>query len=302
MNYSIPSFFTKLTLAATVATALVSCEEPEYPAAKPETTPTTLTGRYLVVNAAPGAGDAQLKSVDNTALTTLPAPVSYLAQSAYASITAGQRLLLFSTATNLNNNLIGARNGFNSNSSYTVFLTDLPTRASSATDQGGVRSVVLSDNLAAPASGRARVRFINLSPSYSSGADSLGLFTITSPISATPPVPPANVIALPNRYMFAPIGRSYRTTTFTIPAVLATATTPARASRTLNFANFTDIPAGAYSFQVRRSDKITNNASQVIIPTTALTFASGKIYTIYSRGTNAANSATPLGLSTVLHN
>lgn len=295
MTYSLPSFFTKLTLAATVATALVGCEEPEYPAAKPETTATTLTGRYLVVNAAPGAGDAQLKSVDNVALATPPAPVSYLAQSAYASITAGQRLLLFSTANNLNNSLISARNGFTSGSNFTIFLTDLPTRASSATDQGGVRSVVLSDNLTAPASGRALVRFINLSPSYSSGADSLGLFTIASP------APTANPTRI-NQYLFAPIGRSYRATAFTIPAVLATSTTTARAARSLNFANFTSVPAGAYTFEVRRSANITTNRSQVIIPATPLTFAAGKIYTIYSRGTTGATSTTPLGLSTVLHN
>ncbi|UOG75920.1 DUF4397 domain-containing protein [Hymenobacter tibetensis] len=294
MKYSFFSFFTKLTLAASAAVSLAGCDDPELPEAKPDTTASTLTGRYSLVNVSPGSGDAQLRSIDNVPVTTPQPVVPYLGTGAYTPVTSGQRLLLFSTTNNLNSSLIPARNAFNSNASYTVFLTDAATRASSATDQGGARSVVLTDNLAAPSANRARIRFVNLSPSYSAGADSLGLYTITSPSTTG--------ATAPNRYLFAPIGRSYRSTTFTVPAVAATATTPGRASRSLNFANFTDVPAGTYTFQVRRSATAASNASQVIIQATPLTFASGKIYTIYSRGTNASMSATPLGISVVQHN
>jgi hypothetical protein len=275
MKISIASLFTKLTLASSIATILVGCDEPQYDEPKPIATASTAQGRFQVVNAAPGAGNAQLQSIDNVALTMPFAPLPYLGVATYSNIPAGQRLLLFSTATNLNNQQIAARSGFNTGSSSTVFLTDLPTRASSATDQGGVRALVLADNLAAPAMGRARVRFINLSPSLTaSGANGFGLLNTAT-----------------NAFLFAPTGRGYRATSYTPPAVQGMP-----APSTTNFANFTDIAAGTYTLDVRATATATPD-----VAAQALTFASSKIYTVYVRGVRG-NATTPLGLSVLEHN
>ncbi|WP_046246689.1 DUF4397 domain-containing protein [Hymenobacter terrenus] len=276
MKFSFVSLFTKLTLVASASCALVSCDEPEYSEAKPITTASTAQGRYQIVNAAPGAGNAQLLSIDNVALPTAPAPIPYLGTAAYTNISAGQRLLLFSTATNLNSQQIPSRSAFNTGSSSTIFLTDIPTRASTSTDQGGVRTVVLPDNLAAPTNAaNAKVRFINLSPSLTaSGANGFGLFNVSN-----------------STFLFAPTGRGYRATSYT-PASVPGAPAPV----TTNFANFTEVVPGTYTLEVRATVTATPN-----VAAQPITFATGKIYTLYTRGV-ASSTATPLGISMVTHN
>jgi hypothetical protein len=279
MKFSFASLFTKLTLATSVAGALVGCDEPKYPEPTPIATPSTAQARYQVVNAAPGAGDARLVSIDNVAPATPFAAVPYLGVASYANIPAGQRLLLFSTASNLNNQQIALRSNFSTNSNTTVFLTDIPTRAASGTDQGGVRTVVLADNLAAPAAGRSRVRFINLSPSLTaSGANGFGLF-----------IAPTSTSGTPNTFLFPATGRGYRATSYTVPN--------SNPAQTTNFANFTDIAAGTYTVSVRASTTATDDVAPQ-----PLTFVSGKIYTVYVRGSRVSSLNAPLGISTILHN
>ncbi|SHL53382.1 DUF4397 domain-containing protein [Hymenobacter psychrotolerans] len=293
MKFLSSSLFAKLTLAASAAAVLTGCDDPDYPTPSPVTASTVSAARVLVVNASPGSQTSTI-TIDNVASGQ---SVGYLSSTTgYFAVPAGQRQIGVVSPNNVKyaNGEVApgvVRQQFASGSSYTVFSTDAPTRAASGSDIGGMRAIALSDNLSAPAAGRARVRFVNLSPSYSAGVDSLGLYTLVSP-------DPAAI----GKFLFAPIGRTYRSIAFTVAAVAATPTTPARPARSLNFANFTDIPAGTYSFDVRRSPRAAANPSQVIIPATALTFASGKIYTVYSRGTNATGSATPLGLSVVTHN
>ena len=215
MKFSFSSTFTKLTLAAATVASIASCDDPEYPTPTPATAPSTSQGRYLVVNAAPNSGNSQLVSIDNVNVTTPPAAVPYLSTSAaYTNISAGPRLLLFSAPTNLNNQLIPARATFGTNTTSTVFLTDLPTRAASGTDLGGIRSVVLSDNLAAPAAGKAKIRFVNLATSGTYGIFVTGI----SPATPLFPVAPT---------------RSSRGTTTTING------------STFNFANFIEVDARA---------------------------------------------------------
>lgn len=280
MKYSIASLFTKLTLATSVAGVLVGCDEPKYPEPTPIATASTATARYQVVNAAPGATTAQLLSIDNVAPSSPFAAIPYLGVATYANLPAGQRLLLFSAANNLNNQQVVVRNGFNTGSNATIFLIDSPIRAASGTDPGGVRTLVLADNLAAPAAGRSRVRFINVSPSLTaSGANGFGLFLTATTTSAAV-----------NTFLYAATGRGYRATTYTVPN-----STPAQ---TTNFVNFTDIAAGSYTLGVRAS--ATANYE---VPPQLFTFASGKIYTVYVRGTRGnADPALALGLSTIEHN
>lgn len=256
------SFSTKLALAASVAAVMTGCDDPDYPTPTPSTQ--AGQGRVIVVNAAPGAGDAQVSGIDNAAPSPAIAAIPYLSASSYTNLNAGQRLLTFGTATNLNNNQIFLRNGFTTNTNTTVFLTDPPTRAASGSDQGGVRTLVLADNLAAPATAtNAKIRFVNLAPS-----GTYGIFN-----------------SLTNASLFSAIPtRAFR-------AVSATAS-----GVTTTFANFTEVPAGTYTLDVR------STASTPIVGTQqVVTLAAGKIYTLYTRGV-AGNTATPLGISTVLHN
>lgn len=266
MKFSFASVFTKLTVAATVATALTSCGEPEYATPTPATSASTAQSRYLIVNAAPGSGAGQLVSIDNVNATAPPAPVPYLGVSAYTPIAAGSRLLQLSTTNNLNNLQIPVRGTFATNLSNTVFLTDPATRAASGTDPGGSRAIVLADNLTPPAAGKAKIRFINLAAS-----GTYGLF-----ISGSSPVTPL--------FTTAPT-RSARGTTTTING------------STVTFANFTEVNAGTYTLDVRASA----TANPVSGTQQTFTLADGKIYTLYIRGI-AGNSATPLGISQIVHN
>ncbi|SFQ61831.1 DUF4397 domain-containing protein [Hymenobacter arizonensis] len=275
MKFSFASLFTKLTLATSVAGALVGCDEPKYPEPTPIATPSTDQARYQVVNAAPGAGAAQLVSIDNVAPTTAFtfAALPYLSV-VRVNIPAGQRLLIFSTAAN-NNREIATRLNFSTNSNTTIFLTDPTVRVASGTDLGGVRTVALVDNFTpVPATGRARIRFVNLAPTATGGNTSYGIFNVGNP-------------ALPTSLFSAVPFRAYRAINN-----VTNATPPV----TTNFANFTEVAAGVYTLDVR------SNATTILAGTTqAVTFESGKFYTVYTRGI-AGNSATPLGISTVLHN
>jgi hypothetical protein len=194
-----------------------------------------------------------------------------LSTATYTDLPAGQRLLLFSPANNLNNQQVALRSLFNTNSNTTIFLTDPPTRAASGTDPGGVRTVVLADNLAAPAAGRARVRFVNLASTATGGNTSYGIFNFTSQASLFSAVP----------------FRAYRAITNT-----SNATPPV----TTNFANFTEVNAGTYTLDVRSAatTPLAGTRQDILL-------AAGKIYTLYVRGV-ANSTTTPLGISVVTHN
>lgn len=301
MKFSFASFFTKLTLATSVAGALVSCEEPEYPTPSPVTESTVGQARILVVNAAPGS-QGVTTTFENQPFGTL---TPYLGSpvSTYTTANAGLRLFVFNDPANIPANpsnypTVGTppaaapqvntsakpfvlRSSFAGGTSYTVFLTDQPTRpfvfpVTPTSDQGGIRTVTLTDNLAAPAAGRAKVRFVNLSPSFGGGADSLGLYNTAT-----------------NRFLFRPIGRTYRATSYTVPN--------SNPARTTNFANFTEVAAGTYVFDVRRGLVTAPNTLRVEFTPQSFNFEAGKIYTVYTRGIRSS-STTPLGISVVQHN
>ena len=274
MKFSFVSLVTKLTLATSVAGALVGCDEPTYPAPSPIETASAAQALYQIVNAAPGGNDAQLLSIDNVAPTSAFAPIPYLETATYANLPAGQRLLLFSVTGNLNSQRVAVRPTFSTNSNTTVFLTDSPTRAAAGTDPGGVRTVVLADNLTAPTvATRAKVRFVNLS---SSGT--YGIFNTT-----TVPAGVSLFSAIPTR--------RFRDITFTTPAV-----PPSTTATITNFANFTEVPEGLYTLDARSAATTALTGTRLPV-----TLAAGKIYTLYVRGI-AGNTTTPLGISVVTHN
>ncbi|WP_084708605.1 DUF4397 domain-containing protein [Hymenobacter norwichensis] len=266
MKFSFVSLFTKLTLATSVAGVLIGCDDPEYDTPKPETTTTLSSARVLVVNASPGSQAATI-TVDNASVNQT---VSYLSSpsTGYLQVPVGLRQVGVVVPNNVKdasgNVLPGVvRQQFAAGSSYTVFSTDAPTRAGSGTDLGGVRAIVLNDNLAAPAANKAKIRFVNLS---SSGT--YGIFNSVTQASLFSAVPT----------------RAYRLTN---NGTTATST---------NYANFTEVDAGSYTVDVRSA------ATTPLAGTgQALTFTAGKIYTLYVRGV-AGSTTTPLGVSTVLHN
>jgi hypothetical protein len=271
MKFSLSSFLTKLTLTASVATVLASCDEPDYGTPTPITASTVGQAQVLVVNAAPGATGTNVL-LDNAPFgSALP----YLSASSPTLVNAGQRLFIYNEPTNIPSNAttgsafrpLIARSAFLGGTNYTVFLTDPTNRAfTGTTDQGGIRTVVLTDNLAAPAANKAKIRFVNLAPS-----GTYGIFNSVTQASLFSAVPT----------------RAYRLTN---NGTTATST---------NYANFTEVDAGTYNLDVR---------SAATTPLTgtgrSLTFAAGKIYTLYVRGiaASATPTSTSLGISVVQHN
>ena len=285
MKFSFISLFTKLTLATSVAGALVGCDEPTYPTPTPVTESSVGQSRVLVVNAAPGTTGTSI-TLDNTAFGT---PLPYLGASAATSIPAGLRLFIYSEPTNIPATPVVtpppavplpvvtvarpvvARTAFLGGTNYTIFLTDAPTRAyanpvTATSDQGGIRTLTLTDNLAAPTAGTAKIRFVNLAPS-----GTYGIFNTTMVPAGTSLFP-----AVPTR--------AYRGLTSGTGSALVT------------FANFTEVAAGSYTLDVRSTATTPLAGTQQVI-----TLVAGKIYTLYTRGI-AGNTTTPLGISVVTHN
>ncbi|RPD46918.1 DUF4397 domain-containing protein [Hymenobacter sediminis] len=273
MKFSFASLFTKLTLATSVAGALVGCDEPNYPEPKPVTESTVGRASVLVVNAAPGA-TGTVVTLDNSPFgSALP----YLGASATTQVNAGQRLFTFNEPTNIPSNYapgtartVTSRSAFNGNAGYTIFLTDQTNRAIPANqtaDQGGIRTLSLPTTIATPAANNARIRFVNLSPS--------GTYGIYNSITQAP------------LFSGAPT-RAYRTTNNGTTAT------------SVNYANFTEVAATTYTLDVRSS---TATAVPIVESQGTFTFAAGKSYTLYVRGVaNSTNSATALGISVVQHN
>ena len=255
-----------------------ACSEPESPTPFPATGPTTaIPARFLFVNAAPGA--PQLNFLINNVQTGAAAGFG-VAQAAYAPSQTGNVQLRARATTGQIGGTLGAsdlifragatnNNNFSavSGRNYTVFATDTttrprPTTPAGVTDPGGSRFLVVEDNLAVPAAGKAHVRFFHLA----AGAPAVCVNVAGSPTS-----------------LFA--NRSYRSVSTGSGASL------------VNFANFTPVDAGTYAFEVR-----TGSATgSVALSVPGVTLTAGKIYTIYANGL-LRSTATPLNAGIVVHN
>ena len=285
MKFSFVSLVTKLTLATSVAGALVGCDDPTYPTPTPVTESSVGQARVLVVNAAPGSQGVTIQ-LDNQAFGIV-APYLGSAAGTYTSVNAGLRLLMFNDPANTPSNVpvttppasprtVVSRTSLLGGTNYTIFVTDPPSRAfvapvTATSDQGGIRTVTLIDNLAAPAATFAKIRFVNLAPTATGGNTTYGIFNFLTQAPLFSAVPT----------------RGYRSTTNT-----STATPPV----VTNFANFTDVAAGSYTLDVRSVAATPLAGTQQVV-----TLVAGKIYTLYTRGI-AGNANTPLGISVVTHN
>lgn len=266
--------FIALAAAGLMAAA---CSEPESPTPFPANGPSTVSARFLFVNAAPGAPQLNLL-VNNTQSGTSTG--FGVAQAAYAPSQAGNVQLRARAATGQIGGTLGAndlifragatnQNNFASvgGRNYTVFATDTitrprPTTPAGTTDPGGLRFLVVEDNLAAPAAGRAHVRFLHLA----AGAPAVWVNVAGSTTS-----------------LFA--NRAYR------------AVSTGSGASLVNFATFTPVDAGTYTLEVR-----TGSATgPVALTVPGVILADRKIYTIYANGL-LRSTTTPLSAGIVLHN
>jgi hypothetical protein len=279
MKSSFASLFSQLTLAATVASTLAGCDEPQYPTPTPVSTSAVGQARVLVVNAAPGSTGVTA-TLENQAFGVVT-PYLGFPVSTYTSVSAGQRLFVFNDQANAPGpegpRPVILRSSFLGGTDYTVFLTDPPTRplavpVTATSDRGGIRTLVLTDNLAPPAvATNAKIRFVNLAPTAAGGNTNYGIY---------------NSVTQAALFSAVPI-RGYR---------LLTNTSTAMPPVTTNFANFTEIAAGTYTLDVRSVAATALAGTQQ-----SITLVAGKIYTLYTRGV-LGSTTTPLGISVVTHN
>jgi hypothetical protein len=136
--------FSALALGLVSALALSSCDNSDTPfAPRPK-------ARIMAVHASPNAPAVDLL-VDNLVAGT---GLAFPGNTAYLNVKAGTRNLKINV-TGTSTTVINADLPVTAGSSYTVFAADSVSK---------IAPVVLTDDLTAPASGKAHVRFVHLSP------------------------------------------------------------------------------------------------------------------------------------------
>ncbi|MFZ1529299.1 MAG: DUF4397 domain-containing protein [Ferruginibacter sp.] len=243
--------FTKITgslMLVLAAAAFLSCS-------KDDDTNNAQTAKVSATHASPGSPAVDIY-VDGAKVTTaqLAFPsTTGTTGNPYLTVNAGTRNIKVSPNGTLN--VINADLAVAANGVYSIFAYD--TLGSGTT----LKALVLGDNLAAPAAGKAHIRFLHLSPD-APNVDLELLKTGAAPI---------NLTNIP----------------YVGPSPNATA-----------LSAFTPVDAGSYTINV----KPAGTSTVVLNPT--LTFAEGKIYTIYARGLLANGVGTALGLnaSVITHN
>ncbi len=133
-----------MSLLALSIVLISSCSKDDDPVPTP-------TAKVLVAHASPNAPGVDLLVDDtkqNTAALTFPANTGYL------TVNAGTRNIKINVS-GTSTTVINANVNFEANKNYSVFAVDSVSKIS---------AIVLGDDLTAPASGQAHVRFVHLSP------------------------------------------------------------------------------------------------------------------------------------------
>ncbi len=130
-----------------LASIVTSCGKEDEPAV---VTPTP-TARILVTHASPDAPGVDLL-VDNIVKNT--AALNYPNSTGYITLNAGLRNIKVN-ASGTSTSVINADATFVANKSYSIFAAD---------SLSVITPIVIEDNLATPAAGKAHVRFVHLSP------------------------------------------------------------------------------------------------------------------------------------------
>jgi len=269
-----------------VVVGLTGCEDPVYPDPVPATGESTNLASVRFVHAAPGVGpldffanNVQVGTTQSflgaTPYTTLNVgPTQFrgrgAAGSAIGGTLEGNDVLFRLGATNQTNFTLRTRFG------YTVIVGDLasrpvPTAPRGVTDPGGIRFIVLEDNLTAPAGNNAGVRFVHLAP----GAPAVWVTTASGTVFA---------------------GASNRAFALAVPVAGNTS-----GSRTLlgGASAFATVPAaGSVNIQIR-----TGSATGTVVAALGgITLEAGRLYTIYARGVLGGTGDNALGASIIQHN
>jgi hypothetical protein len=215
----------------------------------------TATAKLSATHASPGSPAVDIY-VDGAKVTTTQ--LSYpgttgVAGNPYLDVNAGVRNIKVSPNGTLN--VIDANLSLDANKVYSVFAYDVLGTGTS------LKALLLTDDLTAPAAGKAHIRFIHLAP----GAPAVDI-ELAKTGSAS-----INLTNIPY------VGASPNA------AVLSA---------------FTPVDAGAYTVNVRAT------GTTAVVLSAPLTFAAGKIYTVYARGLITNGIGTTLGLNAglITHN
>lgn len=134
-----------LGMAVVLPLVLTSCSDDDDNPVAPES-----SANLMVVHASPNAPAVDLLVDDMIAGSGLTFPNN----TAYLSVDAGPRNVKVNVS-GTSTTVINADLSLTENANYTVFAVDSVSKIS---------TVVLTDNLASPAAGKAHVRFVHLSP------------------------------------------------------------------------------------------------------------------------------------------
>ncbi|MCE2734450.1 MAG: DUF4397 domain-containing protein [Chryseotalea sp.] len=262
-----------ILFVAFTATLFVGCAaEEDYEPGNPRPGVATYAtnSNCMIVNASPGSRlPIEVPPVTNFAINnivvtnTATPPVAleylYLNNPTYRGILATPQTQLRFTNQNASGASLASSNvNVVQGRSYSAFLIDTLKRAA------GQRIIFVEDNLAAPSSGNAHIRFFHFSPN-------------------APEVKVVNAGAPGTPIVFS--ARRYAETSRRV------------GSTTTNFNNFSAIPAGTYNLQVQVN---SNNAP--VLDINGLNLVAGKIYTIYARGLVNGGTGQELGATVILHN
>lgn len=216
----------KIWSLAVGAALIASCQDPDYPAPVISTTVRSVTVNFI--NAAPDAPSPGSFLVNNAESASIAFPgsavVSINPSSEQFRIKNAIYKVIAPDTVAQSDDLI-SQTTLAGNGAYTVILTDTVKRpftkgtgyvatigtAGTSATRGGLTFVQITDNLTAPASGNAGVRFLNLAPGAAAVYLTAGGANLPGTLSTS--------------------SRSYKTTT--------------------NFTAFTSVPAGSYNLEVR---------------------------------------------------
>jgi len=222
----------------------------------PVTTTTTGTAFVSVVDASPTTATYSVYS-DTTNISTA-GTLSYGSATGvaggnpYASIVPGTHSIKLLTGGNTI--FIDSNASFANGDYYSFFVYDT----------GQVKTLALTDNLTAPASNSAEVRFLNLSPN----SQMLNVWLINKDSTTND------------------------STSFLSNAYIGSATVSSD-----SLSSFKTIPAGTYKVLFNSSTELS------LFENDSLTFAGGKIYTLYAKGyQSSVNPTDSLGLGVIQNN
>jgi hypothetical protein len=238
------------------ASVFAACEEPELPTPAPSIT--VGQAKLAIFNLWTSSANVDM-FVDNE-VASYGQNVAYMQRfgiAPYQTVPSGLRLLEFDT-TGKKTPSVQSQASYLSSTAYSLFLTGI---------SGSTAFLSVTDNLAAPAAGKAHVRFLQLS-SNADTAEVVDTATIATNIFPS---------------------RTFREVT--------------RGSGTSaqNFASFKAIDAGEVRWRIRQVTKKSSTKAGYPLDVTE-TLADGKIYTIILRGRSGGSAGQELGYTVIQHN